>query len=154
MVKSDYCLMYPSFIDDPDSLRRKRQKFNNSPNSLVLRHVQAEAEKREYFSQNSLQLYSLPGVGSKHHLHHHRTQNLSNCCDYVCVLWKLGWYLYPTHSIHFCHLCIYSINFAEITNYVDTHVLSCAYKGTHITTQPHTRHTTHTHKQHMNMNIC
>lgn len=40
-----------SFIDDPDSLRRKRQKFNNNPNALVLRHVQAEAEKREYLYQ-------------------------------------------------------------------------------------------------------
>ncbi|XP_076227278.1 dorsal isoform X3 [Nomia melanderi] len=37
--------MLPLGADDPDSLRRKRQKFNNSPNALVLRHVQAEAEK-------------------------------------------------------------------------------------------------------------
>ncbi|XP_078036222.1 dorsal isoform X3 [Augochlora pura] len=37
--------MLPLGADDPDSLRRKRQKFNNSPNSLVLRHIQAEAEK-------------------------------------------------------------------------------------------------------------
>ncbi|XP_076629054.1 dorsal isoform X2 [Colletes latitarsis] len=37
--------MLPLGADDPDSLRRKRQKFNNSPNTLVLRHVQAEAEK-------------------------------------------------------------------------------------------------------------
>ncbi|XP_053980095.1 proto-oncogene c-Rel isoform X3 [Hylaeus anthracinus] len=37
--------MLPLGADDPDSLRRKRQKFNNSPNALILRHVQAEAEK-------------------------------------------------------------------------------------------------------------
>ncbi|XP_043274771.1 embryonic polarity protein dorsal-like isoform X2 [Venturia canescens] len=37
--------MLPLGSDDPDTLRRKRQKFNNSPNALVLRHVQAEAEK-------------------------------------------------------------------------------------------------------------
>ncbi|XP_043519475.1 proto-oncogene c-Rel-like isoform X2 [Frieseomelitta varia] len=37
--------MLPLGADDPDSLRRKRQKFNNNPNALVLRHVQAEAEK-------------------------------------------------------------------------------------------------------------
>lgn len=52
-----------SFIDDPDSLRRKRQKFNNSPNALVLRHVQAEAEKREYFSEIVLNSTALPGAG-------------------------------------------------------------------------------------------
>lgn len=52
-----------SFIDDPDSLRRKRQKFNNSPNALVLRHVQAEAEKREYLSKIVLNSTALPGVG-------------------------------------------------------------------------------------------
>ncbi|XP_006619741.1 embryonic polarity protein dorsal-like isoform X2 [Apis dorsata] len=38
-------LMLPLGADDPDSLRRKRQKINNSQNALVLRHVQAEAEK-------------------------------------------------------------------------------------------------------------
>ncbi|XP_071864541.1 dorsal isoform X2 [Bombus fervidus] len=37
--------MLPLGADDPGSLRRKRQKFNNSPNALVLRHVQTEAEK-------------------------------------------------------------------------------------------------------------
>ncbi|XP_031785072.1 embryonic polarity protein dorsal isoform X2 [Nasonia vitripennis] len=38
--------LLPLGLDDPDSLRRKRQKFNNSPNAYVLRHVQAEAEKQ------------------------------------------------------------------------------------------------------------
>jgi len=35
-----------SFIDDADSLRRKRQKLNNSSNT-IFKHV-AETEKREY----------------------------------------------------------------------------------------------------------
>lgn len=52
-----------SFIDDPDSLRRKRQKFNNSPNALVLRHVQAEAEKREYFYKIVPKFYSFARDG-------------------------------------------------------------------------------------------
>ncbi|XP_012283784.1 proto-oncogene c-Rel isoform X2 [Orussus abietinus] len=39
--------LLPMGSDDPDSLRRKRQKFNKSPNALVLRHVQAEAEKHQ-----------------------------------------------------------------------------------------------------------
>ncbi|XP_012152813.2 dorsal isoform X2 [Megachile rotundata] len=39
--KTDY-----STFDDPDWLRRKRQKINNNPNVLVLRHIEAEAEKR------------------------------------------------------------------------------------------------------------
>lgn len=52
-----------SFIDDPGSLRRKRQKFNNSPNALVLRHVQTEAEKREYFYQIVFNSTALMGMG-------------------------------------------------------------------------------------------
>ncbi|KAK2580701.1 hypothetical protein KPH14_011331 [Odynerus spinipes] len=37
----------PNFLDGPDSLRRKRQKHNNNPNALVLRHVQTEAGKND-----------------------------------------------------------------------------------------------------------
>lgn len=59
----NHVLNIQSFIDDPDSLRRKRQKFNNSPNALVLRHVQAEAEKREYFYKIVYNSTALPGVG-------------------------------------------------------------------------------------------
>lgn len=36
-----------SFIDDADSLKRKRQKLNNSSSSILFKHV-AETEKREY----------------------------------------------------------------------------------------------------------
>jgi len=36
-----------SFIDDADSLRRKRQKHNNSSSTILFKHV-AETEKREY----------------------------------------------------------------------------------------------------------
>jgi len=36
-----------SFVDDADSLRRKRQKLNNTPSSILFKHV-AETEKREY----------------------------------------------------------------------------------------------------------
>ena len=63
LVDTHHMVNVQSFIDDPDSLRRKRQKFNNSPNALVLRHVQAEAEKREYFSKTVLNSTALPGVG-------------------------------------------------------------------------------------------
>ncbi|XP_011307641.1 transcription factor p65 isoform X2 [Fopius arisanus] len=38
--------MLPLGADDPDSLKRKRKKFNTSPTSLVLRNLQAEAEKQ------------------------------------------------------------------------------------------------------------
>ncbi|XP_033327213.1 dorsal isoform X3 [Megalopta genalis] len=51
--------MLPLGADDPDSLRRKRQKFNNSPNSLVLRHIQAEAEKQPI---DRISLYGNPGA--------------------------------------------------------------------------------------------
>ncbi|XP_026824390.1 uncharacterized protein LOC105283200 [Ooceraea biroi] len=34
-----------SFVDDADSLRRKRQKLNNTPSSILFKHV-AETEKR------------------------------------------------------------------------------------------------------------
>ncbi|XP_034950477.1 proto-oncogene c-Rel isoform X2 [Chelonus insularis] len=45
--------MLPLGSDDPDSLKRKRQKFNNSPSSLVLRHIQVEAEKSGHVAFNS-----------------------------------------------------------------------------------------------------
>lgn len=35
-----------SFIDDADSLRRKRQKLNNNSSSILFKH--ADTEKREY----------------------------------------------------------------------------------------------------------
>ncbi|XP_011496611.1 PREDICTED: proto-oncogene c-Rel-like [Ceratosolen solmsi marchali] len=38
--------LLPLGLDDPDSLRRKRKKSNNSPNAYMLKHVQAEAEKQ------------------------------------------------------------------------------------------------------------
>ncbi|XP_046820608.1 embryonic polarity protein dorsal-like isoform X4 [Vespa crabro] len=34
-------------LDDRDSFRRKRQKFNNSPKAIVLKHIQAEAENNQ-----------------------------------------------------------------------------------------------------------
>ncbi|XP_076296675.1 dorsal isoform X4 [Lasioglossum baleicum] len=37
--------MLPLDTDDPVESRRKRQKFDNSPNTLVLRYIEAEAEK-------------------------------------------------------------------------------------------------------------
>lgn len=73
----NHVLNVQSFIDDPDSLRRKRQKFNNSPNALVLRHVQAEAEKREYFYQVVFNSTALPGVGLKRCYWHRRDIKLS-----------------------------------------------------------------------------
>ncbi|EZA51108.1 Embryonic polarity protein dorsal [Ooceraea biroi] len=39
--------MLPLGTDDADSLRRKRQKLNNTPSSILFKHV-AETEKREY----------------------------------------------------------------------------------------------------------
>lgn len=65
LIFKSHVVNIQSFIDDPDSLRRKRQKINNSQNALVLRHVQAEAEKREYFLSNCLQFYSFAGSGFK-----------------------------------------------------------------------------------------
>ncbi|XP_066599744.1 embryonic polarity protein dorsal-like [Prorops nasuta] len=41
--------MLPLGSDDLDWMRRKRQKFNDSPNALVMRHLQKEAEKRATF---------------------------------------------------------------------------------------------------------
>lgn len=83
------------FIDDPDSLRRKRQKFNNSPNALVLKHVQAEAEKREYFYQIVFNSTALPGMGlndvfgvivSSNFFKVHSTILMRNCWSYFFVL--------------------------------------------------------------------
>ncbi|XP_014210238.2 dorsal-related immunity factor Dif-like [Copidosoma floridanum] len=38
--------LLPLGLDDPDALKRKRQKFNNSPNAYLLKHMQHEAEKQ------------------------------------------------------------------------------------------------------------
>ncbi|KAL2733737.1 proto-oncogene c-Rel-like isoform X6 [Vespula squamosa] len=46
------------FVNDRDSFRRKRQKFNNSPKAIVLRHIQAEAKNSEYFSKITLIYYN------------------------------------------------------------------------------------------------
>ncbi|XP_076765856.1 dorsal isoform X3 [Xylocopa sonorina] len=51
--------MLPLGADDPDSLRRKRQKFNNSPNTLVLRHVQAEAEKHAAMLNQPIEYFNI-----------------------------------------------------------------------------------------------
>lgn len=72
-----------SFIDDPGSLRRKRQKFNNSPNALVLRHVQTEAEKREYFYQIVFNSTALMGMGLNNGSL--ASSNLQNCLEYIVL---------------------------------------------------------------------
>ncbi|XP_066594292.1 embryonic polarity protein dorsal-like isoform X2 [Prorops nasuta] len=56
--------MLPLGSDDPDTLRRKRQKFNNSPNALVLRHVQKEAEKRATFPPHLYNIQQPESVAS------------------------------------------------------------------------------------------
>ncbi|XP_015118260.1 embryonic polarity protein dorsal isoform X2 [Diachasma alloeum] len=47
--------MLPLGADDPDSLKRKRKKFNTSPTTLVLRNLQAEAENQAGMMPQSMQ---------------------------------------------------------------------------------------------------
>ncbi|KAK0178886.1 hypothetical protein PV327_007729 [Microctonus hyperodae] len=47
--------MVPLGADDPDSLKRKRKKFNNNPSSLLMRHVQGDVEQHAGMLNPSIQ---------------------------------------------------------------------------------------------------
>ncbi|XP_008556434.1 embryonic polarity protein dorsal isoform X3 [Microplitis demolitor] len=48
----------PLGADDPDYLKRKRKKLNNSPSSLVVRHVQAESDQHGLAIHNRQMQYN------------------------------------------------------------------------------------------------
>ncbi|KAL2722145.1 proto-oncogene c-Rel-like isoform X6 [Vespula maculifrons] len=47
------------FVYDRDSFRRKRQKFNDSPKAIVLRHIQAEAKNSPAATYQPMQYFNI-----------------------------------------------------------------------------------------------
>lgn len=70
-----------SFVDDPDSLRRKRQKLSNSSSSILFKHV-ADFDKREYTYAKLL--YILPSSHSFGIGRHHCYSSGYIICPYIC----------------------------------------------------------------------
>lgn len=89
-----------SFIDDADSLRRKRQKLSNSSSSILFKH--AETEKREYIFAEFfiiLQLEIMVGNIVDITLYYHRDRSLNLIWDVKIMLFVLFTFLVEGVSV-------------------------------------------------------